>query len=419
VALKNLPTHDKFRRFVCFELIKADSKMTIGEISQHPDKPPSSKTGFRWQKRKDTPTDDSLYDFRGVAPIALDFFDCAPFGLLADSPLSLEEIDELISVYRHDSDELPYRFPVDLPVTDIWCWDEPCRRDDSASLAKRGDIYGLFAILALVREAEAKNDFQNHIFHLRNLCQSLPLLGRFEWARRDYSLLFDSVLCLRNRVDNTKSRLGIYWYRITDYFLDPTDRPNALFDAIDPGTLLPAGLPNMTYLATAIDIGEPPVWPDNKDPLGAGFSSVSAKDLPYSVASEICADKILLTAIANVAGIWELSGHVRAACIGVSAGDLSSLFSDGDRFLTDRHKTRIAITLALLNKLGDEASVMDDCGYILRRPRDELGGESVLSSLGRGQLFEVADALGVQEFRELKEREFCTVVIENIRASVG
>lgn len=69
--------------------------------------------------------------------------------------------------------------------------------DDSVALASRGDIWGLLAILALVREAAATDGRKCWDF-MRDLYVILPAVCRVSWVRRDADLLLQCVEDMRN-----------------------------------------------------------------------------------------------------------------------------------------------------------------------------------------------------------------------------
>lgn len=411
MALKNISLEEKLLRYLCFELIKEDAKLSLADINRIAGSSPTSRIAWTWNRRKKAPTDDSLNLFRDDAPNALEFFDCAPIGLLADASLSGDQIAEEISVYRSDVDDLPYKFPIKPPVTDVFAWNEPCRRDDSAALARRGDIYGFFAILALVREAESVGDAGSHLFHFRNLCQCLPMLGRFVWLREDFRLLCHILLALRNRVSTTKADLEVRWLQIDDWFYNRVDQIALLTGDTRNRSFIGTGIPDMSCIVTADDLGAPRVWPkaaeDEPSLLDGKFH--------YARVQQVIADKTLFTHLMLTARLWDLPLHTLAACLDLAPADGLALAGDDAPLLDDRMRTRIAMTIMLLDHLGQSTAHMNECGFVLRRPMQELGGDSVLSKMQRGELKDLVEQLEVVEHQGLSDGEWCSVVYTSVR----
>lgn len=69
--------------------------------------------------------------------------------------------------------------------------------DDSAALASRGDIYGLLAILTLVREAAATVG-RKCWDYMQDLYVILPAVCRVSWVRQDADLLLQCLEDMRN-----------------------------------------------------------------------------------------------------------------------------------------------------------------------------------------------------------------------------
>lgn len=69
--------------------------------------------------------------------------------------------------------------------------------DDSAALASRGDIYGLLAILTLVRESAVTDD-RKCWRYMRDLYVILPAVCRVSWVRQDSDLLMQCIEDMRN-----------------------------------------------------------------------------------------------------------------------------------------------------------------------------------------------------------------------------
>lgn len=99
------------------------------------------------------------------------------------------------------------------------------RWDDSASLAFRRDIYGLLAILALVREAAVINSGRCQDC-MRDLYVILPAACRISWIRQDIDLLLQCVEDMEaafpwyRRVRN----FGVDWNPFREEVLAPSPR---------------------------------------------------------------------------------------------------------------------------------------------------------------------------------------------------
>lgn len=100
--------------------------------------------------------------------------------------LSAPEARRLISDYTcvNSSGAILWRFPDDVKRN--VCGDLPLAWNDSELLAQRGDVFGLLAILALLREAMAAwsshDDAQRHV---KNLYRALPSVLRLPWVMPD------------------------------------------------------------------------------------------------------------------------------------------------------------------------------------------------------------------------------------------
>ncbi|WP_146217376.1 hypothetical protein [Dyella sp. AtDHG13] len=65
--------------------------------------------------------------------------------------------------------------------------------EDSASLARRGDLLGFLAILALLRTAVARSEFQRSAELAIHMYTALPSVCRLAWVRPDIDLLLQCI----------------------------------------------------------------------------------------------------------------------------------------------------------------------------------------------------------------------------------
>lgn len=89
-------------------------------------------------------------------------------------------------------------------------------RQDSQSLASRGDLKGFTAILAMVRDAERKNDEIDHPRHVANLYRMLPTIIQTTPFGPHYHQLANFIRRIQQRLPNSRYRVDVNWSLIEE-----------------------------------------------------------------------------------------------------------------------------------------------------------------------------------------------------------
>lgn len=116
------------------------------------------------------------------------------------------------------------------------------RQDDSGGLAKLGDIWGLTAIVALVRQAEIAGDVLLHIELSKDMYRALPGILKLPWIAPSTELLQDCINQIRARVPLTEVMFDVDWSIIARHTADPKRTSSTRMMISRPGRLVPVNL---------------------------------------------------------------------------------------------------------------------------------------------------------------------------------
>ena len=334
------------------------------------------------------PTKPSVIRLRDAAPQAATHYLTAPYALFRNREMSLVEIKQLISPYLNEAGDTYERFPETQfghPATDRY---RHIKRDDSESLAKRGDIYALFAILALVREAEAKRDDVSHLRHLRALYVCLPALGRFSWLRPDFGLLCMAIRRVHVRMKCSADTLGVDWNIISEQFDDPGFEPDPALRPTDPDTGCPVAISDPTFLIKVRSRGQMPEWIGEDADRENEEQNGGATPLKYKEINEMHGDQLLFMAFMQTMHLWDIRRSNWEACLGVRSATLTSWIDFGVSKIGFIPRIRILALIIIKALLHRDPDYQSDCPNAIRLNRPLLNGESVLDYLRAGRILQ-------------------------------
>jgi hypothetical protein len=389
---RNLPLHLELQRYHWYELAKRETGFSNTQMNKYPDRTYDSKTAGGWQKREHAPSEESIDRFGEIAPKSYLFFQCAPYRLLADERLEIEEISDLISVYRGDAGSEACTFPNDGITTDSVRSEEYKDAFSLEDLRRRGDIYAFFEILARVRDAEAKELWTDYVAALRTLYACLPSLGRDEWLREDFGLMCRLVRDLQHRTKHVDDVLVIDWYIVEDQFNDPEFEPDPAKRPTDPMTGKPIAIAEPTHFLSAKDIGQPPFW------LGEGHSDLPEEldalsvQLDYDGLNELFGDQILWMAYMQAMELWGIGKSDWASCLGVEYSTISTWQSTAQYSFGIVPRTRVLALIIIRDILHRVSDYRKGPREYVRRPQAFLNGGNIVGALKNGHIFDVLSA---------------------------
>ena len=191
-----------FQTRIWLENIFRLTRMNSAEFQEwHAGDNESSNIVLKWLKGKTCVTQTTVNRIETRLNIhSDDIFNLPLYRLLENKPLTLTEIKKLIKPYdTQETMRVAWRFPNDEDLYSKRLARPILHRDDSNSLAERGDLYGFIAILALVRESEAINDCESHLFHMSNLFRALPGACRKQPFYRRWKELLGLIITIQTR----------------------------------------------------------------------------------------------------------------------------------------------------------------------------------------------------------------------------
>ncbi|MEB2239553.1 hypothetical protein [Xanthomonas campestris] len=180
-----------------------------------------SKLVEKWRKGMATPSATSARALEGKLPGTRWVFELPLFPLLADQPLSPAALARLtqgvIGVGEVGLRE--FRLP---DGSYDWL---------SRNLVWRADLWGLSAIVIMMRFAEAEADDHEHMETSMNAFRALPALLRAPWAAPATRALAEALDTVRRRVPFSAQAFTVDWEAIEklaaapDFHPDPQCRP--------------------------------------------------------------------------------------------------------------------------------------------------------------------------------------------------
>ncbi|MEA9705647.1 hypothetical protein [Xanthomonas campestris] len=180
-----------------------------------------SKLVEKWRKGMAIPSTTSVRALEGKLPGTRWVFDLPLFPLLADQPLSRAALTRLTQGTIGVGLLGPRAFQVP----------EGGYEWQSEHLVWRGDLWGLSAIVTMMRFAEVEADDHGHAQASMDAFRALPALLRTPWAAPAIKALGDALDTVRRRVPFSAQAFKVDWPAIEelaaapDFHPDPGHRP--------------------------------------------------------------------------------------------------------------------------------------------------------------------------------------------------
>jgi len=170
----------------------------------------------KWKSGATLPSRPSAIALEKSLPGTLGVFDLPLWELLADNPLPGSFVRGVLAKLRT---KVPYGWQWDFPGL-------PTRSpsllpNDSASLVSRGDIWGLTAIVGLVREAEAARNALSHVELSKDMFRALPSALKLPWMAPSADLLQGCVDRIRMREPLSAAMFDVDWSVIAGQVASP------------------------------------------------------------------------------------------------------------------------------------------------------------------------------------------------------
>jgi hypothetical protein len=180
----------------------------------------------KWLDGRAIPNRLSALQLEKSLPGTLGVFDLPFLPLLANRSVSMRKLRMMVSSYRAQSGiHSSWVFPdADHPRTAIFV------EGDTSALLAREDVWGLFGIIALVREAEARGDGLSHMECCKDLYRALVPVVKIPWVRRSAPLLKSCVDAIRERVYLSSAMFDVDWSVIENHE-DTQNSTNFILDA--------------------------------------------------------------------------------------------------------------------------------------------------------------------------------------------
>lgn len=184
----------------------------------------------KWRAGTAIPSRNSALSLERHLPGTLWLFDLPLFPLLADEPISKSKLKRLTDSYLRTNfiGARAWRLPgEDKAMYTTW-W--------PTGLVYRGDIWGLFALIGMVRLAELEGDFLGHIDASKHAFRALPAMLQIPWAKSSVPQIYDLIEAVRIRMPYSLNIFSVDWNIIealalrADFIADWDLRPRGLDD---------------------------------------------------------------------------------------------------------------------------------------------------------------------------------------------
>lgn len=181
----------------------------------------------KWRSGEVIPSRASAVALERDVPGTLWLFDLPLFPFLADQQIRRADVRRAIEPWRIEKlHELGPDW--ELPPDD----DGRSRYylADTSAFVHRGDIWGLAALVALMRQAEVDGDQQGHCAASMNAFRALPALMQTPWCAPSAHSLFELLIGLQRRMPYSFACFEASWNIIQelshrgDYQPDPQKR---------------------------------------------------------------------------------------------------------------------------------------------------------------------------------------------------
>jgi len=185
----------------------------------------------KWRAGVTLPSRSSATALERQLPGTAAMFNLPLYELLADQPLPPAFVARMIRSVRKENEY-------------GWEWNFPgvasrrfsTRPDDSEVLVSVGDIWGLTAVIALVRQAEIRGDGLSHIELCKDMYRALPAVLKLPWVAPSAKLLQNCINQIRARIPLSEAMFDVDWSVITRHAADPAYEPDRERRSIDPQT---------------------------------------------------------------------------------------------------------------------------------------------------------------------------------------
>ncbi len=183
-----------------------------------------SKLVEKWRKGMASPSATSARALEGKLPGTRWVFDLPLFPLLADQPLSMAALVRL----THGTTCTGALGLREIRLPDrSHAW-------ESRPLAWRGDLWGLSAIVTMMRFAEVEADDHEHVETSMDAFRALPALLRTPWAAPATMALAEALDTVRRRVPFSAQAFKVDWEAIEDLAAAPEFHPDPQCRPRDP-----------------------------------------------------------------------------------------------------------------------------------------------------------------------------------------
>lgn len=177
------------------------------------------------------PTPLSARSLEKHVPGSLMYFQLPFYELMADDPRSVRHVRRVIDSFRSRSaGGYLWRFPSGTDTFTMF-------RDDTGPLVARGDIWGFFGIVALVKLAEATADAIAHAERCKNLYRALPAVLKVPWAAPARDLFRQCLEGMQARMPLSLLLFDVDWEIIDALAASPMYQPCREKRPRDPETL--------------------------------------------------------------------------------------------------------------------------------------------------------------------------------------
>lgn len=182
----------------------------------------------KWRAGIAIPGRNSAISLERQLPNTLWLFDLPLFPLLADEPIPKAKLKSLTE--KHIGTNFiggrAWRLPDgdDLASTTWW----------STGLVYRGDIWGLYALIGMIRWSELEGDLHHHLGASQDAFRALPALLRLPWAAPSVRQLYELIERIRNRMPYSDRLFRVDWDVIEslasrpDFIADRDQRPRGV-----------------------------------------------------------------------------------------------------------------------------------------------------------------------------------------------
>lgn len=382
--------------FLCFEFVRHKLGWRLTDFDRE-FRMRGSRLARKWRDREHSPSKLWIDRFEKVVPGVKSVYELPLWRLLADKPIKADLVRKLMSPFCREDAFLPYDFPDNADLSRKDRRPLPVlSRNDSHRLFERGDLFGFMPIAALVREAEALGDDEEHAFHIGNLYRSLPAIGRVPWIWRDFGQLCKAVQMLHRRVPFSVARVSVDWTIINGQRSDACFEPCREFRPIDPLTRRFQEIADPIIVHYPYDIGAILTDESADDPAEAArypmteeFATKPSRASLQERSKAYCQFRQFL----ELARIWQLPRYTWEPILGIDSQALNSWLYETPDYLPGQVRMRIRSMTDLRSAfLGVEMNDVEQ-RELIETPLSRLAGKSIRQSFMEGRYLTVFETL--------------------------